>query len=205
MGILEARGLKCQVTSTYIETPYIRFSHKKHLPPCIVCKILPLNMAETKIIYHIDEEETPYLVKLTIPPDEVTLADFKNVLNRPNYKFFFKSMDDDFGVVKEEIVDDEARLPCFNGRVISWLVSAESSISDSVSQCAESTALTDGRPSSFHPGHNRSMAEEYTTTETESVISSRLDGTISFFENSTLSSYFARIVLFSSVFFRFVY
>jgi len=49
------------------------------------------------------------------------------------------------------------------------------------------------------------MAEEYTTTETESVISSRLDGTISFFENSTLSSYFARIVLFSSVFFRFVY
>jgi hypothetical protein len=29
----------------------------------------------------------------------VTLADFKNVLNRPNYKFFFKSMDDDFGWV----------------------------------------------------------------------------------------------------------
>ncbi|KAK4023511.1 hypothetical protein OUZ56_008916 [Daphnia magna] len=131
-------------------------------------------MAETKIIYHIDEEETPYLVKLTISPDQVTLADFKNVLNRPNYKFFFKSMDDDFGVVKEEIVDDDAHLPCFNGRVISWLVSAESSISDSVSQCAESTATTDGRPPSFHPGHNRSMAEEYTTaTETESVISSR--------------------------------
>ena len=101
-------------------------------------------MAETKIIYHIDEEETPYLVKLTIPPDQVTLADFKNVLNRPNYKFFFKSMDDDFGwvfiitfdlilthrllnsswissVVKEEIVDDDAHLPCFNGRVISWV------------------------------------------------------------------------------------
>ena len=29
------------------------------------------------------------------------------------------------------------------------LVSAESSISDSVSQCAESTATTDGRPPSF--------------------------------------------------------
>ncbi|EFX79289.1 dishevelled-like protein [Daphnia pulex] len=138
-------------------------------------------MAETKIIYHIDEEETPYLVKLTISPDQVTLADFKNVLNRPNYKFFFKSMDDDFGVVKEEIVDDDAHLPCFNGRVISWLVSAESSISDSVSQCAESTATTDGRPPSFHPGHNRSMAEEYTTaTETESVISSRHSGKLYF-------------------------
>uniref|UniRef100_A0AAY5ES81 Dishevelled segment polarity protein 1a n=1 Tax=Electrophorus electricus TaxID=8005 RepID=A0AAY5ES81_ELEEL len=81
-------------------------------------------MAETKIIYHIDEEETPYLVKLTVSPEKVTLADFKNVLsNRPvsSYKFFFKSMDQDFGVVKEEISDDNARLPCFNGRVVSWV------------------------------------------------------------------------------------
>lgn len=56
-------------------------------------------MEETKVIYHIDDEETPYLVKIPISPDKVTLADFKNVLNRPNYKFFFKSMDDDFGWV----------------------------------------------------------------------------------------------------------
>lgn len=54
-------------------------------------------MEETKIIYHIDDEETPYLVKLNIVPERVTLADFKASLNRPNYKFFFKSMDDDFG------------------------------------------------------------------------------------------------------------
>lgn len=54
-------------------------------------------MEETKVIYHIDDEETPYLVKLSISPERVTLADFKNVLNRPNYKYFFKSMDDDFG------------------------------------------------------------------------------------------------------------
>ena len=52
---------------------------------------------ETKIIYHIDDEDTPYLIKLNIPADRVTLGDFKNALNRPNYKFFFKSMDDDFG------------------------------------------------------------------------------------------------------------
>lgn len=163
-------------------------------------------MDETKVIYHIDDEETPYLVKIPISPEKVTLADFKNVLNRPNYKFFFKSMDDDFGlvlislaafscdlawyfaflgiweavidffdvgvvtpfmqtsiktcstslshflvyifanltfhlrlmalvyingeelkfvcifsVVKEEIVDDGAHLPCFNGRVVSWV------------------------------------------------------------------------------------
>uniref|UniRef100_A0A673CZR2 Dishevelled segment polarity protein 2 n=1 Tax=Sphaeramia orbicularis TaxID=375764 RepID=A0A673CZR2_9TELE len=78
-------------------------------------------MAETKIIYHIDEEETPYLVKIPIAAENITLLDFKQVLNKPNYKFFFKSMDQDFGVVKEEISDDGAKLPCFNGRVVSWV------------------------------------------------------------------------------------
>uniref|UniRef100_A0A8C5ETU4 Segment polarity protein dishevelled homolog DVL-2-like n=1 Tax=Gouania willdenowi TaxID=441366 RepID=A0A8C5ETU4_GOUWI len=78
-------------------------------------------MAETKIIYHIDEEETPYLVKIPIAAENITLLDFKQVLNKPNYKFFFKSMDQDFGVVKEEIPDDGAKLPCFNGRVVSWV------------------------------------------------------------------------------------
>ena len=73
-------------------------------------------------------DEKRSVVKLPVGPDKVTLADFKNVLNRPNYKFFFKSMDDDFGVVKEEIIEEECPLPCFNGRVVSWLVSADTSI-----------------------------------------------------------------------------
>jgi segment polarity protein dishevelled len=54
-------------------------------------------MGETKIIYYIEDEDTPYLIKLSIPPDRVTLNDFKNALSRSNFKFFFKSMDDDFG------------------------------------------------------------------------------------------------------------
>ncbi|KAL5967402.1 hypothetical protein TSMEX_004876 [Taenia solium] len=84
-------------------------------------------MEDTKIIYHIDDENTPYLVKLSVNADKVTLGDFKAALNRPNYKFFFKSVDADFGVVKEEISDDSACLPCFNGRVIAWLVTADGS------------------------------------------------------------------------------
>ncbi|XP_031817434.1 segment polarity protein dishevelled homolog DVL-1 [Sarcophilus harrisii] len=47
-------------------------------------------------------------------------------------------------VVKEEISDDNAKLPCFNGRVVSWLVLAENSHSDAGSQCTES--LTDLPP-----------------------------------------------------------
>ena len=61
-------------------------------------------MGETKIIYHIDDEDTPYLIKLPIPADRVTLGDFKNALNRPNFKFFFKSMDDDFGSVFYDLI-----------------------------------------------------------------------------------------------------
>ncbi|XP_028046813.1 segment polarity protein dishevelled homolog DVL-3 isoform X1 [Monomorium pharaonis] len=138
-------------------------------------------MEETKIIYHMDDEETPYLVKLNISPERVTLADFKNVLNRPNYKYFFKSMDDDFGVVKEEIVDDDAHLPCFNGRVVSWLVSAEgSNVSDGASQCTDSMAHSEAkhdRVDHATPGHgnrgNPSLSHDDTLTETESIISSR--------------------------------
>ncbi|KAK0080807.1 hypothetical protein PV325_013301, partial [Microctonus aethiopoides] len=139
-------------------------------------------MEETKIIYHIDDEETPYLVKLTISPERVTLADFKNVLNRPNYKFFFKSMDDDFGVVKEEIVDDDAHLPCFNGRVVSWLVSAEgSNVSDGTSQCTDSVAHSEAKhdrvdhvpPGLTSRGGPPALSHDDTLTETESIISSR--------------------------------
>ncbi|XP_027026248.1 segment polarity protein dishevelled homolog DVL-1 [Tachysurus fulvidraco] len=144
-------------------------------------------MAETKIIYHIDEEETPYLVKLAVSPDKVTLADFKNVLsNRPvnSYKFFFKSMDQDFGVVKEEISDDNAKLPCFNGRVVSWLVLTESTHSDGGSQCPESHAelppplertggIGDSRPPSFHANAVSSRDGLDTETGTESLVSQR--------------------------------
>lgn len=52
---------------------------------------------ETKVIYHIDDEETPYMIRLPVGSDQVCLGDFKIALKHPNCKFFFKSMDDDFG------------------------------------------------------------------------------------------------------------
>jgi len=59
---------------------------------------------ETKIIYHIGDEDTPYLIKLSIPPDIVTLKDFKDALQKPNHKYFFRSMDADFGYVYTRII-----------------------------------------------------------------------------------------------------
>ena len=131
---------------------------------------------ETKVIYHIDDEDTPYLVKLPVAPDKVTLGDFKNVLNRPNYKFFFKSMDDDFGVVKEEIIEDECPLPCFNGRVVSWLVSADGGTvvgsDDQGSNCdtlppgvERGPGVGETRPPSFHGGPGSSRLDAADTAD----------------------------------------
>uniref|UniRef100_A0AAR2JCG9 Dishevelled segment polarity protein 3a n=1 Tax=Pygocentrus nattereri TaxID=42514 RepID=A0AAR2JCG9_PYGNA len=140
-------------------------------------------MGETKVIYHLDEQETPYLVKLAVPAERVTLSDLRNALKKPNHKFFFKSMDDDFGVVKEEITDDNAKLPCYNGRVVCWLVSADGSHSDGCSVAESqserppsgerSQGIGDSRPPSFHPkaaGSRHGVDDE---TETDSVVSHR--------------------------------
>jgi hypothetical protein len=89
-----------------------------------------INQTETKVIYHIDEEDTPYMVKIPKPSDSVTLADFKAILptHLHKFKYFFKAKDEDFGVVKEEIIDDDTPLPLFGARVVSWLVAAEGSM-----------------------------------------------------------------------------
>uniref|UniRef100_A0AAZ3S7W3 Uncharacterized protein n=1 Tax=Oncorhynchus tshawytscha TaxID=74940 RepID=A0AAZ3S7W3_ONCTS len=127
-------------------------------------------MGETKIIYHLDDQETPYLVKLPIAADRVTLADFKNALNKPNYTFFFKSMDDDFGVVKEEISDDNAKLPCFNGRVVSWTVQSshqDKGQAELPPPLERTGGIGDSRPPSFHANAAGIQDNE---TETESVV-----------------------------------
>lgn len=87
-------------------------------------KVGPLaSTNETRIVYHVDDEETPYLVKLSIPHSQIKLSDFKAAISlpRPNYKYFFKSYDKEVGVVKEEIFDDNASLPIFKDRVVAWV------------------------------------------------------------------------------------
>ncbi|XP_074535428.1 segment polarity protein dishevelled homolog DVL-3 [Halichoeres trimaculatus] len=141
-------------------------------------------MAEgTRVIYHLEDQETPYLIRINVPADRVTLADFKQVLNKPHVKFFFKSVDDDFGVVKEEISDDNTRLPFVNGRVVCWLVSADSCQPDfrgsdllslatptsPVPPPVERTGgIGDSRPPSFHAA---AVSAQHEGSEVRSVTS----------------------------------
>uniref|UniRef100_A0A8D2ZW93 Dishevelled segment polarity protein 3b n=1 Tax=Scophthalmus maximus TaxID=52904 RepID=A0A8D2ZW93_SCOMX len=126
-------------------------------------------MAEgTRVIYHLEDQETPYLIRINVPAQRVTLADFKQVLNKPNVKFFFKSEDDDFGVVKEEINDDDVRLPCVNGRVVCWVVSSDTCQSDVQSVTTPPDlapppterpgGIGDSRPPSFHSVTDSTMS-----------------------------------------------
>ncbi|KAK5868134.1 hypothetical protein PBY51_009175 [Eleginops maclovinus] len=138
---------------------------------------------ETRVVYHLEDQETPYLIRINVSPQSVTLADFKLVLNKPNVKFFFKSEDADFGVVKEEISDDDARLPFVNGRVVCWVVSADSCQSDFRGSDLQSIAtptdlappplertgvIGESRPPSFHAAV---CQEEVRGSEVRSVLS----------------------------------
>lgn len=72
---------------------------------------------ETRVIYHLEDQETPYLVRIGVPAQCVTLADFKQVLNRSNVRFFFKSVDEDVGWV--------TWLVLFRWSLIDWLWCSE--------------------------------------------------------------------------------
>ena len=84
----------------------------------------------TTVTYHIDDEDIPCQGKISKTPSEITLGDFKKIIPQKyhKHKFFFKNKDDEFGIVKQEITDDNANLPLFDGRIVSWLVATEGNI-----------------------------------------------------------------------------
>ena len=60
----------------------------------------------SKIIYYVDKSATPYMTSLSKPLSSVTLKDFKELLKlKPsqNLRFYFKSQDPEFGIVREEV------------------------------------------------------------------------------------------------------
>uniref|UniRef100_A0ACB8EES7 Uncharacterized protein n=1 Tax=Sphaerodactylus townsendi TaxID=933632 RepID=A0ACB8EES7_9SAUR len=104
----------------------------------------------------------------------------------------FWELSDSVRVVKEEISDDNAKLPCFNGRVVSWaLVLAGKCLPDSPGQAGSGQTVIwrshtdlppplertggigDSRPPSFHPNAASSRDGLDNETGTESVISHR--------------------------------
>lgn len=82
------------------------------------------SQGETKV-YVILDSRTPVIFKIPLPSSSITLLDLKTALpaiNQPGYKYFFKSNDSEFGIVKEEIQDDYSKLPTYRNRIVAWIV-----------------------------------------------------------------------------------
>lgn len=80
------------------------------------------NNACTKVIYFTPRSETPFMSNIAKALGDITLRDFKQMFDRPGfYRYHFKTMDQEFGMVKEEICDDLKRLPGVDGKIVVWV------------------------------------------------------------------------------------
>ncbi|XP_053503451.1 dixin-A isoform X2 [Ictalurus furcatus] len=76
----------------------------------------------TKVLYFTDRALTPFLVNIPKRLGEVTLQDFKAAVGRHNnFRYHFKSLDPEFGTVKEEVFQDDAIIPGWEGKIIAWV------------------------------------------------------------------------------------
>lgn len=113
----------------------------------------------TKLYYHLDNEETPYIMDVHVPPDCITLRDVKRKLPKTNYKYYCIVVDPDTGhEVKKEVLDESQRLyPLKTGRFELFMSTIEGSVHSDTSS---------GRHRRKHGGSSKgsSSSREYRKT-----------------------------------------
>ncbi|XP_071806198.1 dixin-like isoform X3 [Asterias amurensis] len=76
----------------------------------------------TKVLYFTERTVTPFMNSIPKRLGEVTLHDFKQIFDREgDYRYHFKALDPEFGTIKEEVVDDDAILPGWEGKIVGWV------------------------------------------------------------------------------------
>ncbi|XP_066501504.1 dixin isoform X2 [Hoplias malabaricus] len=76
----------------------------------------------TKVLYFTDRSLTPFMINIPKRLGEITLQDFKVAIDREgNYRYHFKALDPEFGTVKEEVFQDEAVVPGWEGKIVAWV------------------------------------------------------------------------------------
>ena len=70
-----------------------------------ICTLHPgSSSVATKIVYFTPRSVTPFMTSVMRPVGRITLRDFKQLFDRPGfYRYHFKTMDKEFGMVKEEV------------------------------------------------------------------------------------------------------
>jgi len=83
---------------------------------------VPSAPATTKILYFTNRSVTPFMCSISKRIGDVRLSDFKTLFDRPGfYRYHFKAVDQEFGMVKEEISIDDAILPGADGKIVAWV------------------------------------------------------------------------------------
>ncbi|XP_030638367.1 dixin-A [Chanos chanos] len=78
--------------------------------------------ASTKVLYFTDRSLTPFMINIPKRLGEVTLRDFKAAMDREgNFRYHFKALDPEFGTVKEEVLQDDAVVPGWEGKIVAWV------------------------------------------------------------------------------------
>uniref|UniRef100_A0A3Q2YJ80 DIX domain containing 1a n=1 Tax=Hippocampus comes TaxID=109280 RepID=A0A3Q2YJ80_HIPCM len=79
-------------------------------------------IVSTKVLYYTDRSLTPFLINLPKRLGEVTLRDFKAAVDRQgSFRYHFKALDPEFGTVKEEVFQDGAVVPGWEGKIVAWV------------------------------------------------------------------------------------
>ncbi|XP_047130267.1 dixin isoform X1 [Hydra vulgaris] len=77
---------------------------------------------QVKVVYFFGETASPVFQISSIRLGVMTLYDFKQLINRPgSYRYFFKTVDSDFGFVWKEIFFDKDVLPGIENKVVAWI------------------------------------------------------------------------------------
>uniref|UniRef100_A0A3B5M0B5 DIX domain containing 1a n=1 Tax=Xiphophorus couchianus TaxID=32473 RepID=A0A3B5M0B5_9TELE len=79
-------------------------------------------VVSTKVLYFTDRSLTPFLINIPKRLGEVTLRDFKAAVDRQgSFRYHFKALDPEFGTVKEEVFQDGAVVPGWEGKIVAWV------------------------------------------------------------------------------------
>uniref|UniRef100_A0A674DED5 DIX domain containing 1a n=1 Tax=Salmo trutta TaxID=8032 RepID=A0A674DED5_SALTR len=114
-GLYKSPGRRANPTDRDSWPPSSKIAHS-HSSPGLDSTV------STKVLYFTDRSLTPFLVNISKRLGEVTLRDFKTAVDRQgSFRYHFKALDPEFGTVKEEVFQDGALVPGWEGKIVAWV------------------------------------------------------------------------------------
>ncbi|XP_065841747.1 dixin-like isoform X2 [Oscarella lobularis] len=78
--------------------------------------------SSTKVVYFTERSVTPFLTTIPRKLGEICLRDFKKAFDRSgSFRYHFKTIDPDYGAVKQEVTKDDDIIPGWEGRIVVWI------------------------------------------------------------------------------------